>query len=153
MRDSTEATSKRVQDLEELNDQFEKTVWCSWTVNSHAFEVPGSDLRHEEELMRDVIVQQNQSLLTRVEEIAEEQRVADAGPAVQAVQKTVETHKLSTNSADSQVQFLDKVVVIPVVVQHQVYTVQVAQQTYTETREALVNQSAIAGRSRARNCS
>ena len=86
-----------------------------------------SDLRHEEELMRDVIVQQNQSLLTRVEEIAEEQRVADAGPAVQAVQKTVEIHRFSTNSADSQVQFLDKVVVIPMVVQHQVSMVQVVQ--------------------------
>ena len=64
-------------------------------------------------------------------------RASDAGPAVQAVQKIVEIHRFSINGADdpedrgdfSQVQFLDKVVEMLVVVQHQVSTVQVVQKT------------------------
>lgn len=77
LRDSTEAATKRVQDLEELNEKFEKRLA---QLDSEIFRLRAgaSDLRHEEELMREVIVQQNQSLLARVEELAEEQRVAAA---------------------------------------------------------------------------
>ena len=53
------------------------------------------------------------------------------------MQKTVEIHRFSINGADgpedrgdfSQMQFLDKVVEMPVVVQHQVSMVQVVQKT------------------------
>jgi len=77
LRESTEAAARRLRGLEELNGQLEGRI--SQLEGQVARLRKGAvDLRSEEDLMREVIVQQSEHLVRRVEDLTDERTAADA---------------------------------------------------------------------------
>merc|ERR1719174_887074 len=77
LKESTSAATERVRALEDLNVQI--GVRISEVNDRNAKLKKGTfDLQNEKELMREVIVQQNETLLRKVEDLTDERKTADA---------------------------------------------------------------------------
>lgn len=77
LRESTEVAVQRVRSLEELNEQFQGRVE-QLEAQVARLRMGAVDLRSEEDLMREVIIQQSEHLLRRVEDLTEERKTAAA---------------------------------------------------------------------------
>jgi len=77
LKESTSAANARVQSLQELNEQIQTRIADIEKQNSR-LRKGAFDLQNESELMRDVIMQQNDELLRKVDDLTEERKTADA---------------------------------------------------------------------------
>eukprot|EP00930_Biecheleria_cincta_P006243 TRINITY_DN107227_c0_g1_i1.p1 TRINITY_DN107227_c0_g1~~TRINITY_DN107227_c0_g1_i1.p1 ORF type:complete len:498 (-),score=156.18 TRINITY_DN107227_c0_g1_i1:54-1547(-) len=76
LRESQEAASQRVRDLEKVNAQLETRI-AQIQSDIAALKKGTVDLRSEEDLMREVIVTQNEQLLRKVEDLTDEEKIAE----------------------------------------------------------------------------
>lgn len=77
LRQSAEAARQRIQALEELNAQLEERL-VQLDSEIAGLRKGTLDLKGEEDLMREVIIQQSEKLLRKVEDLTDERRTADA---------------------------------------------------------------------------